>query len=44
MAQQVQWGSIVLLLENEEFRQAFQEERRYYFEDINASNPSGRSG
>ena len=35
MAQQVQWGSIVLLLENEEFRQAFRGGRQYYFEDIN---------
>ena len=39
MAQQVQWGSIVLLLENEEFRKAFRDGRQYYFEDINGEQP-----
>jgi len=39
MPQQVQWGSIVLLLEHEEFSQAFREGRQYYFEDINGEQP-----
>lgn len=35
-----QWGSVLLLLDQEEFRQAFLGGRRAYFDDINNSEPA----
>jgi hypothetical protein len=35
----VQWGSIVLSLENEAFRKGFESGRSYYFVDINGGEP-----
>lgn len=32
--QQVQWGTITLILDNEAFRKGFLEARRWYFADI----------
>lgn len=34
MAPQVQWGTIILTLDNEAFRRGFLAARRWYFEDI----------
>jgi len=34
MAQQVQWGTITLILDNEAFREGFLAARRWYFADI----------
>jgi hypothetical protein len=34
MAQQVQWGTITLILGNEAFRKGFLSARRWYFQDI----------
>lgn len=34
MAQQFQWGTITLILDNEAFRHGFLAARRWYFEDI----------
>jgi hypothetical protein len=34
MAQQVQWGTITLILDNEAFRKGFLAARRWYFADI----------
>jgi hypothetical protein len=36
---QVQWGSLTLLLDHEEFRKGYAWGRRYYFEDINNEYP-----
>jgi len=34
MAQQVQWGTTTLILDDEVFRRGFLAARRWYFEDI----------
>jgi len=34
MAQQVQWGTITLILDNEAFRKGFLSAREWYFQDI----------
>ncbi len=34
MAQQVQWGTITLILDNEAFRKGFLSARRWYLQDI----------
>ena len=34
MAQQVQWGTNTLILDNEAFRRGFLAARRWYFEDV----------
>lgn len=34
MPEQVAWGPITLMLDNEDFRRGFFEARRWYFEDI----------
>ncbi len=39
LSQQVQWGSLTLLLDNEEFRKGYTWGRSYYFEDINYEYP-----
>ena len=41
--QRVQWGTTVLDLNNEEFRHAFADGRRYYFEDIHGEQPQRAS-
>ncbi len=41
MAQQVQWGTITLILDNEAFRRGFLTARRWYFEDIYGKDGRG---
>ena len=38
-ANTVQWGSIVFSLDNEAFREGFENGRRYYFEDATGEEP-----
>lgn len=35
----IQWGKVVFCLDNEVFRKGFEEGRKYYFDDINGTNP-----
>jgi hypothetical protein len=39
MTDQVPWGSVVFHLNHDEFRKAFADGRRYYFEDIHNEHP-----
>jgi hypothetical protein len=39
MANSLQWGSVVFHLNHDQFREAFLDGRRYYFEDINGEHP-----